>query len=62
MSVKKSQMRAVDRYNARHTVPVLVRFNKRTEPELVDKITAVPNKSGYIKTLIKNDIKNGRPE
>lgn len=62
MSVKKSQIRAITKYNARHTVPVLVRFNRRTEPELVDKITTVPNKSGYIKSLIKNDIANGRPE
>lgn len=36
---------------------VTITINPRTEPEIYKKINEQDNKSGYIKNLIKNDIK-----
>ena len=51
-AVKKWQAQHVKRYG----FPVML----DTEPEVIAKLESVPNKSGYIKDLIKKDIaKNG---
>lgn len=47
-SVKKWQAKHVKRYG----FPVMI----DTEPEVIAKLESVPNKSGYIKDLIKADI------
>ena len=47
-AVKKWQAVHVKRY----TLPVMI----DTEPEVIQKLESVENKSGYIKSLIKKDI------
>lgn len=47
-AVKKWQGAHVKRYG----FPVMI----DTEPEVIEKLESVPNKSGYIKGLIKKDI------
>lgn len=47
-AVKKWQEKHVKRYG----FPVMI----DTEPEVIAKLESVPNKSGYIKDLIKADI------
>lgn len=47
-AVKKWQSKHVKRYG----FPVMI----DTEPEVIAKLESVPNKSGYIKDLIKADI------
>ena len=47
-AVKKWQANHVKRYG----FPVMI----DTEPEVIEKLESVPNKSGYIKDLIKQDI------
>ena len=47
-AVKKWQSTHVKRYG----FPVMI----DTEPEVIEKLESVPNKSGYIKGLIKADI------
>ena len=47
-AVKKWQASHVKRYS----FPVMI----DTEPEVIEKLNSVPNKSGYIKDLIKKDI------
>ena len=44
------------RYNKQHMKNVTFSFNRKTEQELLDKLDNVPNKSGYIKQLIRADI------
>lgn len=44
------------RYAKKNLLGVTVQFNRKTEPELVEQIEKQPNKSGYIKGLIKADI------
>ena len=45
-----------DRYHKAKTVSVAIRFMKNTEQDLIDKLNSVPNKAGYIKTLIRQDM------
>ena len=49
VAVKKWQSTHVKRYG----FPVMI----DTEPEIIEKLENVPNKSGYIKDLIKKDIR-----
>ena len=44
------------RYKRANIMRVSVDFNRKTEPELVERIEAQENKSGYLKQLVKEDI------
>lgn len=50
------------RYDKENRVKVMVNFNRKTEPELVERITREENKSGYIKQLIREDIEREKEE
>ena len=54
-----------DKWNAYHnawdkenTVMITVKLNKRTDADILDRLRQVDSKSGYIKRLIRSDIKN----
>lgn len=47
---------AQKRYNDKALVRVNIAFNRFTEPDLVEKIQSVENRSGYIKRLVREDI------
>ena len=53
-AVKKWQSQHVKRYG----FPVMI----DTEPEVIEKLESVPNKSGYIKDLIKKDIAESKKQ
>lgn len=36
-------------------------LHRTKEADLIEKLESVPNKSGYIKELIRRDIENERP-
>ena len=44
-------------YRKRATKSITVEFYKNTEQPLIEHLEKQPNKSGYIKGLIKKDIK-----
>ena len=44
------------RYEAKNIVRLVVKLNKNTDADILTKLAAVPNKSGYIKQLIRADI------
>lgn len=50
-AVKKWQAKHVKRYG----FPVMI----DTEQDIIQKLDSVPNKSGYIKSLIRADIERG---
>lgn len=50
------------KYDKENMVKVNVSFNRKTEPELVARIEAEPNKAGYIKDLIRADMMSSTPE
>ena len=47
---------AQTRYRKSTLVNVQLQFNKNTDADILTKLAAVPNKQGYIKQLIRQDI------
>lgn len=45
-----------DRYHKAHTVSLTIRLMKNTEQDILERLDSVPNKAGYIKSLIRADI------
>ncbi len=54
--------RPQDRYNREKTVIMGIRFVKATEKDILDKLASVPNRSGYIKSLIRADIQREKEQ
>ena len=48
--------RPQDRYNKAKTTTVLLRLNKSTDADIINRLERTQNKTGYIKTLIRADI------
>lgn len=52
-----AQVRASARYNARNTVQVPLRLNVNTDADIIRRLEEQPSKAGYIKALIREDIR-----
>ena len=52
--------RPQDRYNREKTTVVNIRLVKSTEADIIAQLEKQPNKSSYIKTLIRADIAKTR--
>ena len=48
------------RYEKENLLRVLVKFNRKTEPELVERVEGKLNRAGYLKELVKEDIQRER--
>lgn len=48
------------RYNKQYMKTIAVPINTKTEQDIIAKLDSVPNKSGYIKQLIRADIAKGK--
>lgn len=48
--------RPQDKYNKANTIVVNIRLIKSTEADIIAQLERQPNKSGYIKALIRADI------
>lgn len=44
-------------YNKENMQDMILHFNKKTEADLINYLSIVPNKNGYIKQLIRDDMK-----
>lgn len=51
-----------ERYHKAHTVNVNIRLMKNTEQDIIQWLQSVPNKAGYIKKLIREDIAKEKNE
>lgn len=63
MSEKKTpdyMIQSIAKYQKANVKSYLVKVNKNTEGEIIEKLESVPSKQGYIKDLIKKDIKSER--
>lgn len=49
-------------WDKNHTTKVLMKLNNNTDADILAKLKAVPNKQGYIKSLIKADIMQSEKE
>lgn len=50
------------KYSKENLLKVMVAFNRRTEPELVEWMEEKENKAGYIKGLVRDDIERSKEE
>lgn len=56
----KHQLDYIREYNKQNYVIVRLSVSKKTEPELLEFLSQKENKSGYIKSLILKDMKEGK--
>lgn len=47
------------RYDAKNRIRVNLSFNRKTEPEITERIEKEKDRAAYIKRLIKEDIDRG---
>lgn len=53
----EAQIRANRKYEAENTRQVHLKLNIRTDKDVLEKLDSVPNKQGYIKELIRADLR-----
>lgn len=46
------------RYDTANTTQVVLKLNRRTDADILSRLASVGNRQGYIKALIRADIKN----
>lgn len=47
------------KYDSAHTVQIKLKLNRKTDADILELLGRVPNKQGYIKDLIRADMKRG---
>lgn len=57
MTVSKAQLKAQAKYDKDNTVQVRLKLNKKTDRDILDYLSDCNNKQGYIKELIRSDIR-----
>lgn len=50
------------RYDKENILRVAVGFNRRTEPELVERVEEEENKAAYIRSLVREDVERRKSE
>ena len=55
----KAKIAANARYNAKMVEQFKIGLNKKTDADIIGHLKKQPNKQGYIKNLIREDIKKG---
>lgn len=53
----EAQIKAQAKYDAENTRQVHLKLNRRTDGDVLEKLDSVPSKQGYIKELIRADLK-----
>ena len=54
--VSKAQLRAQAKYDKDNTVQIKLKLNKKTDRNIIDMLSKVDNKQGYIKDLIRDNL------
>lgn len=54
---RESQRRANAKYDKVNTTGIYLKFNNNTDIDILDHLKSISNKQGYIKELIRKDIK-----
>ena len=55
--VRESQRRANAKYDKVNTTGIYLKFNNNTDNDILDHLQNISNKQGYIKELIRENIK-----
>lgn len=57
MASSEAKKRAVRKYDDKMTRQIKMKLNVGTDADILEKLDSVPNKQGYIKHLIRDDLK-----
>lgn len=57
----QAEIKASNKYNKENTKAVVIRLNIHTDWDILAKLDEVESKAGYIKSLIRADIKTEQP-
>lgn len=57
MTTSKAQLRAQAKYDKDNTVQFKLKLNKKTDKDIITRLSAADNIQGYIKELIRADIR-----
>lgn len=52
----EAQKRATEKYDKANTKQIMMKLNKGTDADILEKLATVGNVQGYIKELIRKDI------
>lgn len=52
-----AQKKAIQKYDKANTVQIKMKLNKHTDADILQKLDEVDSKQGYIKKLIRDDLK-----
>lgn len=58
--ISEAQKRASEKYDLTHTKQIKLKLNLETDKDILERLDEVDNKQGYIKGLIRDDIKKGQ--
>lgn len=53
---EENKRKYITDYNRANMKDVVVHINKKTESDILEHLSMVPNKNGYIKSLIREDM------
>lgn len=57
--MSEAQKKASAKYDRSHTRQIMLKLNLKTDSDILAKLESVKNKQGYVKNLIRNDLKEG---
>ena len=57
--MEERRRRAIKKYNSKHITFKCIAINDRTDQDIIKHLKTIPNFSGYIHELIREDIKKG---
>ena len=52
----RAQIKANRKYDSLNTKSYIIKLNKKTDADIIEKLSSVENRQGYIKALIRKDI------
>ena len=55
----EAKLSAQRKYDKENTIQVLLKLNTKTDADVIGKLDSVSNKQGFIKELIRNNLRNG---
>ena len=53
----EAQRRAVEKYNRTHVIQIVLKLNRTTDADIIARLDTMDSKQGYIKRLIREDMK-----
>lgn len=56
MMVSGSKLQYMDEYDKKYTTKTLLKLNNKTDADIIEKLSSVGNKQGYVKELIRRDM------